>query len=324
MLNEFLEFEAYVTAPESITPRVQPNLLTNQYDKSGNLIGIERVMTVIARAFIFSDERYSSEEVISSQVVEDTIELLHRWTGFGDIEKRKRTQNERVDKWMKSHAVTDSWLKKYLAFQLTNGVNKKKNQASEQNLWDTIEKVWNKKLNSGFDYSAKRISYNNIIANALEQGPLKNYYFIVKKDSTLKDEKVKANKRFKYLTDKSGRQEVSDMKIMKIIATYLLRLKDNPECQKEVWITNSELTNWYGMDDNGNGTFYPKDVFWKGKPVYTLYRLKGNFTKVHINPEYLKEYDFKIIDIQDADQYKETHWVLEDLGHKLKDCWGIR
>ena len=36
------------------------------------------------------------------------------------------------------------------------------------------------------------------------------------------------------------------------------------------------------------------------------------------------EFDFKIIDIGDAEKYKETHWVLEDLGHKLKGCWGIK
>ena len=31
MLNEILEFEAYVKSPESEKPRIQPKLLTNNY-----------------------------------------------------------------------------------------------------------------------------------------------------------------------------------------------------------------------------------------------------------------------------------------------------
>ena len=31
MLNEILEFEAYVKAPESEKPRIQPKLLTNNF-----------------------------------------------------------------------------------------------------------------------------------------------------------------------------------------------------------------------------------------------------------------------------------------------------
>lgn len=326
MLNEFLEFESYVTNPTSPTPRVQPKVFTDHFSESTNLIGIEHIMTVIARAFIFSEEMVKKDEVISQQVVDDTIELLHRWTGFPDTANRKRTSNERVDKWMEKHSVTDGWLKKYWMFQFDNGEAANKKNATQQGLWETLEKKWNKRLNSGLDYSANMLTYNNIIANALEIGPLQNHYFVVRKDWMPKDKPVKSNKRFKYLTDESGRQEPSDMKIMKIIATYLLRLKYHPEGQKEVWITNGELANWYGLDDgkNGNETFYPKNVSWKGKPIYTLHSLRGRYTKVSVDQEYLETFDFKIIDIADADQYKETHWVLEDLGHKLTGCWGIK
>jgi len=332
MLNEFLEFEAYVTNPESSTPRVQPCVLTDHFDESANLIGIEHIMTVIARAFLFSEEKVTQEEVISQQVVNDTIELLHRWTGFADIENRERMQNERVEKWMERHSVTDGWLKTYWMFRFACWKTKKKRKLSteeeilRQNLWDTLEKKWNARLNSGVDYAANMITYHNIIANALELGALQNRYLVVRKDLTLKDKMVEENKRFKYLMDASGRQEASDMKVMKIVAAYLIRVKRHPQGQKEVWITNGELANWYGLDDgkNGNATFYPTEVFWKEKPIYTLQSLRGRYTKVFVDQEYLKEFDFKIIDIEDAEQYKETHWVLEDLGHKLKGCWGIK
>ncbi len=326
MLNEFLEFEAYVTNPMSLTPRVQPYLLTDHFSESANLIGIEHIMTVIARAFLFSEGKVTQEEVISQQAVDDTIELLHRWTGFSDIENRKRTSNERVDKWMEQHSVSEGWLKKYWMFQFDNGKAAKKKTLSKQKLWETLEKKWNERLNSGLDYSANMITYNNIIANAIEIGPLQNRYFIVKKDVTLKEESVEKNKRFKYLSDESGRQESSDMKIMKIVATYLLYLEYHPKGQKEVWIRNGELGNWYGLDDGKNGieTFYPKDASWKEKPIFIRRNLSGSYVKISIDQEYLEEFDFRIVNMEDADKYKDTHWILEDLGHKLEGCWGVK
>lgn len=346
MLNELLEFKAYVTDPESETPRVQPYLLTDYFDESANLIGIEHIMTMIARAFIFSNKKTVLDEVISQEVVDDTIDLLHRWTGFEEDKKIERSPNARVDKWMKKNSVVDGWLKKYWMFQAKKSRKiseekeedkdsktsdeKAKTKSDEKaivdKLWDTLEKKWNERLNSGFDYSANMITYNNIIANALEIGPLKNMYFIVKKDSQPSKKTVKENKRFKYLTDKSRRHEASYMKIMKIIAAYLLNLRYHPECQKEVWIKNVELANWYGLDDgkNGSETFYPKNVTWNEKPIYTTRKLIGNYTKLLVDQEYLNEFDFQIIDAKDVDKYKETHWVLEDLGHKLVGCWGIK
>lgn len=326
MLNEFLEFESYVTAPTSPNPRVQPYLLTDHFSESANLIGIEHIMTVIARGFLFSEGKVIQEEVISQQAVEDTIELLHRWTGFSDRENRKLNQNESLDKWMEGHSVTEGWLKKYWMFQFDNGEAAEKKSLSKQKLWETLERKWNERLNSGLDYYANMVTYNNIIANALETGPLQNHYFIVRKDMAPKEKPAAANKRFKYLSDESKRQESSDMKIMKIVASYLLRLKYHPEGQKEVWIRNGELANWYGLDDgkNGSETFYPKNALWRGKPIYTRRSLRGSYTKISVDQEYLKEFDFKIIDIGEADRYKDTHWVLEDLGHKLADCWGIK
>lgn len=53
MLNEILEFEAYVKSPESEKPRIQPKLLTNNFNEDGNLFGIERILIVIARGYIF-------------------------------------------------------------------------------------------------------------------------------------------------------------------------------------------------------------------------------------------------------------------------------
>lgn len=324
MLNEFLEFKAYVMNPESATPRVQPYLLTQHFHDDNYLIGIEEIMTVIARAFIYSEGQkiYGKSGEVNEKLIHDTIELLHRWTGFSDTEERKRTKNTRLDEWMKEHSVEDGWLKRYWLFQFDAKGGKKAER------WDELQKKWNKSLNSPMDYSSSKITYKNVIANALEKGPLRNRYLVVKKSEEQVGKKIKAkdNKRFKYLTDESHRQETSDMKIMKVIAAYLIHQEYHPEGQKEVWIKNSELSRWYALDDGKNGkeAWYPTDAFWNGKPIYTHHNLKGSYTKVVVDQDYLLKYDFHIIDIEDADQYKDTHWILEDLGHGLKNCWGIK
>lgn len=326
MLNEFLEFKAYVTESTSSTPRVQPKLLTEKFNEACNLIGIEHIMTVIARAFIFSREGYNQGERISEQVLKDTLELLHRWTGFSDTDARKRTDNPMLDKWMKDNDVEDSWLKEYWLFQYDNGKVKKKTKSSKEKLWEKLENSWNKKLNSPLDYSANMITYKNVVANALEIGPLRKRYLVVKKAEQVGKEVVKdEKKRFKYLADELKGQETTDMKFMKLIATYLIKQEYHPYGQKEVWIQNAELAGWDGMDDSNKGskTWYPEDVIWNEQPVYTRDVLQGSYGKVFVNPDYLREYDFHIIDVADADKYKGTHWVLEDRGHGLKDCWNV-
>lgn len=55
MLNEILEFEAYVKAPESADPRIQPKMLTENYE-SDDLNGIGGILVILARGFIFGFE----------------------------------------------------------------------------------------------------------------------------------------------------------------------------------------------------------------------------------------------------------------------------
>lgn len=328
MLNEFLEFKAYVTEPNSKTPRVQPNFLTSSFHVKNYLIGIEEIMTVIARGFIFSQDGNVYDELgrIDEKIIDDTIELLHRWTGMSDCENRKRTDNLDLDKWMKKNKVEDGWLKKYWLFWLDEKTKGKLPEEEKDERWNQLEKKWNKRFNSPMDYYAGKITYKNVIANALEKGPLRNRYLVVKKSTDQVGKKVKNrdNGRFKYLIDKCRREYTTDMKIMKIICAYLILREFHPKGQMEVWIKSNELSRWYALDDTGNGTWYPECAIWNKKPIYALNNVKGKYTKLIVDDEYLKTFDFHIIDSNDAYQYKDTHWVLEDLGHGLKECWGIK
>lgn len=313
-----LEFDSHITKTESNVLRIQPKMFTEHFDTKKNLTVIEGIMTDIARAYIFSNGKKIDSGNVDEKLIADVIELLHRWTGFEDTEDWKRTDNPDLDEWMKIHSVTDKWLKKYWEYWLDISIKNAKEK------WGKLEKKWNERLNSSMDFFADKATYNNIIANALEKGPLKERYLVFKKCS----EPVKKEEEllFKYLTDKSARKPVTQMKIMKIICSYLIFQEFQAKDQKEVWIKKSELSRWYGLDDgkNGTNTWYPEKVFWNEKPIYTINTIKGNDTKLLVDDEYLKFFEFKLIDIADADKYKETHWVLEDLGHKLEECWQIK
>lgn len=80
MLNEILEFEAYAKSPESEKPRIQPKLLTNNFSEDGNLFGIERILIVIARGYIFSkchqNEIYNSDGMVNNELLNDARVIL--------------------------------------------------------------------------------------------------------------------------------------------------------------------------------------------------------------------------------------------------------
>ena len=98
MLNEYKEFESYVSNPTSKNPRIQPKLFTGLFDDECYLIGIEQIMTVIARNYIFSNKDEKTKDFVDEQTRNEAIEILHRWTGFSDIEERSRTENVILDK----------------------------------------------------------------------------------------------------------------------------------------------------------------------------------------------------------------------------------
>ena len=301
-------------------------MLTDDFSDGKCLIGIEEIMTVIARGYIFSEGRLLYDDLgkINEKIIYDTIELLHRWTGFADIEIRKRTDNSELDKWMKRHSVVDSWLKKYWKYWL--GLKDKKISSSDKELkWELLEKEWNEKLNSPMDYQANKITYNNIIANALEKGPLRNRYFAMKKSQEHigKNVILSDKERFKHFLYKSGAHDTTYNKVLKIICTYLLFLERYPKGQKQVWVKSSELSRWYGLDDGGNG-WYPDDIEWKQKPIYITNMIRNNLTKLMVDPEYLETFDFRIIERDEISKYRNEYWILEDCGHGLKECWLVK
>ena len=227
---------------------------------------------------------------------------------------------------MKKYNAADSWLKKYWFYQYNN-VGSRKSKLTSDKLWENLEAKWNYSLNLPLDYMAGRITYRNIIANALEEGPLRNRYLVFKKDTNSKKLRNE-NEQFKYLFDKSSIHVESLMKLMKIIAVYLVNREKQPNGQSEVVITNSELANWQAKDDGKKGIkdWYPQNALWNEKQVYKRFSLIRNCIKLYVSEEYLMHFGFQLIDASNIQtlENKRDYWVLEDNGHGIKDCWSIK
>lgn len=323
MINELQEFESYITNPTSDTPRLQPKMLTDDFGSTGNLYGLEHVLTIIARGFIFGDfidvDKTYDDGMISDDLIATVGNILFSWLGF-ECAKNYVGDADIIKKWSKQYPQADGWLKKYYMKHCT------KKDAVKR--WAKIEEERSKYL-MGEDYRLSVVSINNIIANALELGPLKEQCMIIKKDS-VSVKSVKLKDRFQYLfcLDESKKaanpQERTGERFLKNIAAYLY-LKDNhQDGQKFVLLDRIQLLCWYGLDDNKNEAdswYFKRFLFDKcDSKVPIMTAMSGdrgwNFIKLMIDNDFIAKYDIKLIDADEIESVdKEKYWIIKDNGH---------
>ena len=323
MLNELQEFESYITIPTSDTPRLQPKMLTGDFGSTGNLYGIEHLLTIIARGFIFGDfydaDKVSDDGMISDNLIATVGNILFSWLGF-ECAQDYVGDADAINKWNKKYPQADGWLKNYYEKHCT-----KKDKAKR---WAKIEEERSKYL-KGDDYRLGAVSINNIIANALELGPLKEQCMIIKKDS-VSVKSVKLKDRFQYLFCLDGNkkaanpQEKTVERFLKNIAAYLYLKENHPVGQKFVLLDRIQLLCWYGLDDNKNEVdswYFKRFLFDKGnskEPIMTA--MSGdrgwNFIKLTIDNDFIAKYDIKLIDADEIESVdKEKYWIIKDNGH---------
>ena len=323
MINELQEFESYITNPTSDTPRLQPKMLTDDFGSTGNLYGLEHVLTIIARGFIFGDfidvDKTYDDGMISDDLIATVGNILFSWLGF-ECAKNYVGDADIIKKWSKQYPQADGWLKKYYMKHCT------KKDAVKR--WAKIEEERSKYL-MGEDYRLSVVSINNIIANALELGPLKEQCMIIKKDS-VSVKSVKLKDRFQYLfcldenKNAANPQEKTVERLLKNIAAYLY-LKDNhPKGQKFVLLDRIQLLCWYGLDDNKNEAdswYFKRFLFDKcDSKVPIMTAMSGdrgwNFIKLMIDNDFIAKYDIKLIDADEIESVdKEKYWIIKDNGH---------
>ncbi len=323
MINELKEFEAYITSGAFDTPRLQPKMLTDDFGSTGNLYGLEHILTIIARGFIFGDfydaDKVSDDGMISDDFIVTVANILYSWLGF-ECAKDYVGDEDAINKWNEKYPQADGWLKKYYMKHCT------KKDAVKR--WVKIEEERSKYL-MGEDYRLSVVSINNIIANALELGPLKEQCMIIKKDSvSVKSKKLKDRFQYLFCLDESKKaanpQEKTVERFLKNIAAYLY-LKDNhQDGQKFVLLDRIQLLCWYGLDDNKNEAdswYFKRFLFDKRnskEPIMTA--MSGdrgwNFIKLMIDNDFIAKYDIKLIDADEIESVdKEKYWIIKDNGH---------
>ena len=323
MLNEILEFKSYITAPTSDTPRLQPKMLTDDFGSTGNLYGLEHILTIIARGFIFGDfydaDKVSDDGMISDNLIATVGNILFSWLGF-ECAKDYVGNADAINKWNKKYPQADGWLKKYYMKHCT------KKDAVKR--WVKIEEERSKYL-MGEDYRLSVVSINNIIANALELGPLKEQCMVIKKDSSsVKSTKLKDRFQYLFCLDENKKaanpQEKTVERFLKNIAAYLYLKENHPVGQKFVLLDRIQLLCWYGLDDNKNEAdswYFKRFLFDKcdsKNPIMTA--MSGdrgwNFIKLMIDNDFIAKYDIKLIDVDEIESVdKEKYWIIKDNGH---------
>ena len=323
MINEPKEFEAYITSGAFDTPRLQPKMLTGDFGSTGNLYGLEHLLTTIARGFIFGNF-YDTDEILADGTVSDNFiatvtNILFSWLGF-ECAQDYVGGADAINKWNKKYPQADGWLKAYYEKHCT------KNDKSKR--WAKIEEERSKYL-MGEDYRLSVVSINNIIANALELGPLKERCMVIKKDSvSVKSTKLKDRFQYLFCVDESKKaanpQEKTVERFLKNIAAYLY-LKDNhQDGQKFVLLDRIQLLCWYGLDDNKNEAdswYFKRFLFDKRnskEPIMTA--MSGdrgwNFIKLMIDNDFIAKYDIRLIDAAAIDSIdKDKYFIIKDNGH---------
>lgn len=320
MLNETLEFESYIIDPESAKPRLQPKYLTNSFsitEDKYSLHGIDQVLTIVARGFLFSEyalKIYSPDEIISDDTIDATAEVLARWFGCVKDDHSNETWYSCVEKWFRENKQADGWFEKYWKYHYKN---QKKDVTPDEieEKWSSCVKEWSEKF-YGFSFTAKGHSFHNIIANAIEAGPLKERYLVVKKGYSEKG-------LFRYLYDYEGKTSPhieTEIKLLKTIAAYLILRENHPTAQTEVLLQRGRLLGWFGQDDAKNEAklFLFKKLSWDKQPIVTRGAVVGQYIKLIIDPDYLERFDYKIIEKSQVELYKDDYWILQDPGYDSK------
>ena len=78
-------------------------------------------------------------------------------------------------------------------------------------------------------------------------------------------------------------------------------------------VNNAELANWAQNREIFKGEYY-KDMKFAGKDLIIKKTIANNYTKMIICPEYIKEYDFRIISLDEIDNVPNGYEVFSDCG----------
>ena len=299
MLNEFKELEHYITNPQSDEPRVLPTLLTNWY--KGKLNGLQDILVLISRGFIFHymlDKKCGQEEIYDA-----CIAVLRLWCGFEDEATNKQLQkNPYVKGWLKKYPEANGWLKEYYEYHTKS---KEKNTKT----WEQYKAEWkNKLLNTYHIYSSKDFCYENMLADAIAMGELKEYYLAIKGNQDMFWKDIQKN-------NKTPEKRTRD-KTLKLLAAYL-QLQKYYEHSDMVLLRKIRVLNWMGISGRNTEDWNPL-IKWSNKYVFKSEN-GYDYVKLGIDKEFLSTYNIQLIDADEKSKFiHQGYMVFGDNGKELE------
>ncbi len=255
--------------------------------KSGNqTVGLDRAMLTVARAAAFAPDGSFSEE--------KGIEELQAWCGFTGEES-----------FLKGFFTQEKWRKVILP----------KKYRYEKDMYSSD-------LSRN---SFREITYERILADAFEAGPLKRYYLVCERDFfedcvfVCRTEKKKTERSLRYVSGKNKNAcNKSVNSILKVTACYLLSKAEDSEI---ACINQTALVNW--------GTVSPQtfaNYFYENKPLYRKENLNSNITLLRMPEKWYKH--FSVVESGELSRFPPEEYVFwSDNGGGNKDdylAFGIK
>lgn len=292
MLNEFAEVNEYMYAPVEGQPH-SGRIKRTIFLWNNDFLGLERILTMIARYFIFHDRADVTEGRMRAEAA------LRMWCGMSHQEKGESRLAEQYEYIEENYPWLEYWIIDYLR----NSVSSDSEEAMD-NVETAIEELQAKRKQFEFSSLNKRpltsdyktIRYDKIIANAVSAyGPLKMRYLVCLEPEWDRD--VHRNQDAKLTSAQEDR-------VLKTIAAYLLesgrklRHDDAPRFER----TNlKDVAYWATGDTRLDRTHY-KPLGIGDRPLFIFEKgVSGNVSKIKPDPEWFGRCGWQLVECTDND-----------------------
>lgn len=296
MLNEIIEAKGYLFDPDDGSCEHQSLNAKLFCGKKGDLNGLDRAMTMVARYFLFEDGAEGEQAITRAGAA------LRMWCGLMPDKPEDALENERLYLLAKF-----PWLEQWLP-DLLNREGASEDGPNRDIVRKTLEKL--EKRRGPFAYSAftqanennnfKLLNYEKVIANALiAGGPLKRYYLVCEDpDWFSKICKQRGTNRYAKPMPKD------EDKVLKLLSAYLLEINRKKKRTASFGfepINLNAVAAWLGAHTKFTNTKYT--VFNYEKQDIFEFELgkSGNAIKVRPDAEWMNSCGWQLIDGTDGD-----------------------
>ena len=304
MLNEIIEARGYLFDPDDGSCEYQSLNAKLFCGKKGDLNGLERAMTMVARYFLFEDGAEGEQAIARAGAA------LRMWCGLIPDKLEGALEEERLYL-LAEFPWLEQWLPNLLRRESASEDGPNNNIARR-----TLEKLENKRV--PFTYSAftqanennnfKLLNYEKVIANALiAGGPLKRYYLVCE-DSDWFSKICKQRGTNRYARPMPKDED----KVLKLLSAYLLEVNRKKKRAASFGfepINLNAVAAWLGANTKFTNTKYT--VFNYAKQDIFEFELgkSGNAIKVRPDADWMSSCNWQLIDGTDGDDALDDYLV---------------